>query len=78
MLGSTSPEHGATQSGNPVILQRDEVAGHVLGREGVRVVHENAQLIAGRRQTYCTPIYCGRWPANALSLKIRPGALPVR
>jgi hypothetical protein len=42
VLGGLAPEHLATQGGNAVASQRDEIFGHVIRREGVRAVHEDA------------------------------------
>jgi hypothetical protein len=55
VLGGLAPEHFATQGGNPVILERDEVSGNVVRGEGVRAVYENAQIIAGSRRTKWLP-----------------------
>src|SRR5829696_4164909 len=53
VLGRLAPEHLATQGGNAVFPQRDEIFGHVVRGEGARVVHEDAKIAAGRRRRGC-------------------------
>src|SRR5829696_2919875 len=50
VLGRLAAERLATQGGYTEVPQRDEVFGHVIRGEGVRAVHQDAQIVAGSRR----------------------------